>query len=87
VSTSSWQPSSPARPVGERSLRMAGPGRPMEGSPPRQLSPPRRQRGLPPPLRVQSRAAEQGDCKETLSALSIMETLQLVETAVPYLAD
>jgi hypothetical protein len=45
VSTSSWRPSSPARPVEEYPLLMARPGRLMEGSPPRQLSPPRRRRG------------------------------------------
>jgi hypothetical protein len=59
----------------------------MEGSLPRRLSPPRRQRGLPPPLRVQSQVAEQGDCKGALSVLSIMETLQLDKTAIPYLED
>jgi hypothetical protein len=68
-------------------LLMARPGRPMEGSLPWRLSPPRRQRGLPPPLWVQSRVAEQGDCKGTLSVLSIMETLQLAKTAIPYLED
>jgi hypothetical protein len=68
-------------------LRMAESGRPMEGSPPRRLSPSRRQRGLPPPFRVQSRAAERGDCKGTLSVLSIMETLELAKTAIPYLED
>jgi hypothetical protein len=59
----------------------------MEGSPPRQSSPSRRRRGLSPPLRVQSRVAEQGDCKGTLSVLSIMETLQLAKTATQYLED
>jgi hypothetical protein len=68
-------------------LRMVGSGQPMEGSPPRRLSPSRRQRGLPPPLRVQSRAAEQGDCKGTLSVLNIMETLELAKIAIPYLGD
>jgi hypothetical protein len=87
VSTSSWRPSSPARPVEEYPLLMARPGRPMEGSPPRQLSPPRRRRGLSPPLRVQSRVAEQGDCKGTLSVFRIIDTLQLAKTATPYLED
>jgi hypothetical protein len=60
---------------------MAGPDRPMEGSPQRRLSPSRHQRGLPPPLRVQSRAAEQGDCKGMLSVLSTMETLELAKNS------
>jgi hypothetical protein len=87
VSTSFWRPSSPARPVEECPLLTARPGRPMEGSPPRQLSPQRRRRGPFPPLRVQSRVAEQGDCKWILSVFSIIDTLQLAKTATQYLED
>jgi hypothetical protein len=65
----------------------ARPGRPMEGSPPRQLSPQRRRRGLFPPPRVQSRVAEQGDCKWIPSVLSIIDTLQLAKTLTQYLED
>jgi hypothetical protein len=87
VSTSSWQPSSPARPAEERSSLMARLGRPMEGFPPWQWSPPRRRRGLSPPFRVQIRVVEQEDCKGVLLIFGIIGTWQLAKTATPYLED
>jgi hypothetical protein len=87
VLTSFWRPSSPARPVEECPLLTARPGRPMEGSPPWQLSPQRRRWGPVPPLRVQSRVAEQEDCKWILSVFSTIDTWQLAKTTTQYLED